>query len=144
MKTFKPFDKVLYRINKRQSWTPSFYQYGNDVCNFVLGNITSIKNENILPYKGNEHLVGICDEPEEEIHLAVDELVMVSDSLSGIKAGTGFVYNYSNIINKIIVLTNGIGYAYCIPMSKYDPNNLEKTRKWILKVQNGKLVKVNK
>lgn len=144
MKTFKPFDKVLYRINKRQPWTPSFYQYEACFSHFVMGISSHITDKNILPYESNEHFIGTCNEPEEEIILKKGELIICSDSILCLSEGLGVINDYKEIVGHSITSRNGVGYSYCVPMSKYDPDNLEETSKWILTVKNDKLVKVNK
>lgn len=144
MKQFKPFDKVLYRIFSDTCWIPSFYQFQESGKHFVIDEDIDILDKNILPYKGNEHLVGTTDEPEEEITLKDGQLIVCSNNFDTLKYGkgviTGFVHPYDGALKTNI----GIVYKYCIPMSKYNPNNLEETSKWILTVKNNKLVKANK
>lgn len=143
MKKFKPFDKVLVRVDEGFRWYPDFYNHSEKKLHYLMRSSPK-EDKNIIPYEGNEHLIGTTDEPEEEITLAVGELILMSDSIVGIREGLGVVLNYKGIYRENIVATNERGYLHCIPMSKYNPNNLEETRKWILVVQNGKLVKVNK
>lgn len=59
---FKPFDKVLGKSNSGE-WVPDIYSHMTSVGRFIcLGGIY----EYIIPYKGNEHLVGITNKPKEE------------------------------------------------------------------------------
>lgn len=60
---FKPFDNVLVRDLDKSKWVPRlFSRKGNvgyctqDGCEYMQ----------ILPYEGNEHLVGTTDKPNEE------------------------------------------------------------------------------
>lgn len=60
---FKPFDRVLVRGSDKNKWRPRLYsRKGNigyctqDGCEYMQ----------ILPYEGNEHLVGTTDKPKEE------------------------------------------------------------------------------
>lgn len=144
MKQFKPFDKILYR-NLKGTWFPDLYACSTTSgFHFMIGQRNIVQDKDIISYEGNEHLVGTCDEPEEEITLAVGELVILSESIVSLKEGRGTVLYYKGIIRGNIATTNGFSYTYCIPMSKYDLKNLEETRKWILTVENEKLIKVNK
>lgn len=103
-----------------------------------------IEDNLIIPYEGNETLIMTTNEPEKEITLAKEELIICSTFDYLLKKGKGVVCNYSNITSCAICNTDGASYCYCIPMSKYNPNNLEETSKWIFTVKNGKLVKLNK
>jgi hypothetical protein len=60
---FKPFDKVLVRENDGQVWHCDFYSYTDSVhgMHYCVGHY----GEQILPYEGNEHLVGTIDKPKE-------------------------------------------------------------------------------
>lgn len=144
MKQFKPFDKVLYR-NSNSTWIPDFYACSTTSgFHFTIGDKNPIPDKNILPYQNNKCLVGTCDEPEEEIILKKEEFILCSDSITILSEGRGSVLKYKEIVENSIATMNNFGYAHCIPMSKYNPDNLEETRKWILTVKNGKLVKINK
>ena len=59
---FKPFDKVLVRENNGQVWHCDFYSYTDSVhgMHYCVGHC----GKQILPYEGNEHLVGTTDKPE--------------------------------------------------------------------------------
>lgn len=144
MKQFKSFDKVLYRSNKYFCWIPSFYQLNTGNKHFLIDVEESVSDENIIPYEGNEHLAGIAGEPEEEIILEKGELIICSLFDYLLKKGKGSVCNYSHITQSSIHTTECSSFSHCIPMSKYNVNNLEETSKWILTIKNGKLVKVNK
>lgn len=60
---FKPFDKVLVRDLDNSEWRPRLYSRKGlagycmqDGCEYMQ----------ILPYEGNEHLVGTTDKPKED------------------------------------------------------------------------------
>ena len=142
MKKFKPFEKILYRCQNK-IWYPSFYQCSNGKYHFVVGEDEHIEDDDIILYIGNEHLAGIFGEPEEEITLAKGEYIAVSDRLDRLEQGFGTIRKFVNTTKESIVSTSE-SWVYCIPFSKFNPNNLEETKKWILKVKDGKLVKVNK
>ena len=145
MKQFKPFDKVLYRYGPKGNWIPdiySFYEY-EDKEHFVIGNEDAINDEDIISYEGNEYLVGTRNEPEKNIIIEKDELIVCSDSLLELLDGIGSIQRFRGL-SEDHLHSRVHYYTYCIPMSKYNPDNLEETKKWILRVINGKLVKVNK
>lgn len=62
---FKPFDKVLVRNDVNSIWQPSIftYQLGDS---FYTVSLYPYKKEHIIPYEGNEHLVGTIDNLKEE------------------------------------------------------------------------------
>lgn len=57
------------------------YQYfgENDERIFILGGFLSKKNNEIIPYEGNEHLLGTTDSPKPKWQPKPGELVAVSD-----------------------------------------------------------------
>ena len=59
---FKPFDKVLVRENNSQVWHCDFFAYTDSVHNIHY--CVAHSGCQILPYKGNEHLVGTTDKPK--------------------------------------------------------------------------------
>ena len=144
MKQFKPFEKVLVRISKDHCWTPTFYQYHNNKSHFVFEQGSFIFDDDIIPYEGNEHLVGFTGEPEEIVTLEKGELILCNNNIYMLKEGLGTITSYGEITGLNIKGTNGAHYIRCIPMSKYNVNNIEETNKWILEVKSGRLVKVNK
>lgn len=59
---FKPFDKVLGKSNSGE-WVPDMYSRMTSVGRYIcLGGIY----EQIIPYEGNQELVGTCNEPKEK------------------------------------------------------------------------------
>lgn len=62
---FKPFDKVLVRNGMNCIWWPSIFshQLGE---NYYTVSIYSYKKEHIIPYEGNENLVGTTNNPKEK------------------------------------------------------------------------------
>lgn len=60
--TLKPFDKVLYRMHRYDTWLAGFY----NVC--IRNNIFVIGSGAIsccIPYRGNEHLLGTTDDCDD-------------------------------------------------------------------------------
>ena len=62
---FKPFDKVLVRNGMNCIWQPSIFSYQLGDCCYTVSSYPYEK-ENIIPYEGNEHLVGTTDKPKED------------------------------------------------------------------------------
>lgn len=148
MKQFKPFDKVLFRY-ENSIWYPSFYQGNNNTEHYVIGLNDTIEDHNILPYEGNEHLVGTCDEPEKEITLKEGEYYwFTNDSgmsypelwklrkLEKIQSNNFLIYDDYAEDNFI--------YYNAIKQSDFNPHNMFESQKHMIRVKNGKLVKVNK
>ena len=136
MKEFKPFDKVLVR-NSFGNWYPNLYSHYN--C-FSHKTITDhyYKDKDIIPYEGNEHLLGTNKEPEERITLKKGERIICSDSISKLLNGYGVIDTFSRICDNVIDDSEGCPWKYCIPYSQFKEKNSEHD---ILYVQNGKLVR---
>lgn len=62
---FKSFDKVLVRNDINCIWQPSIFSYQLGDCFYTVSSC-SYKKENIIPYEGNEYLVGTTDKPKED------------------------------------------------------------------------------
>lgn len=76
--TFEPFQKVLVRIG--DTWYGDFFSHTDEEgYNLVGGGVPTI--ENLIPYEGNEHLLGTTDSPNPKWKPKVGELVAVTDSL---------------------------------------------------------------
>lgn len=58
----KPFQKILGRISDDDKWEPAIYKgpSGNERCPF--GAIGGMVFKQIIPYEGNEHLLGTTNE----------------------------------------------------------------------------------
>lgn len=64
---FKPFDKVLVRKNDDdcQYWQPKIYSFFHPAFKEHV-TTDGMMYEVVLPYEGNEHLVGTIDKPKED------------------------------------------------------------------------------
>lgn len=64
---FKPFDKVLVRKNDDdgQYWQPKTYSFFHPAFKEHV-TTDGMMYEVVLPYEGNEHLVGTTNKPKEE------------------------------------------------------------------------------
>ena len=69
-KQFNPFDRVLVRLNSVNRWECDFYSHY--VKNHMYPHRTfsfRVRESDIIPYEGNESLLGTTNEPEEKIKL---------------------------------------------------------------------------
>ena len=138
-KKFKPFDKVIVRDHE-EIWQPDLYGFWDkcrDRHQTMMNN--SIADEDILPYEGNEELVGTTDEPDEEVRLEKGDWIFVASE----------VYNWAQKWSLIELdrieheqfCTGLVGWCYAVKFSDFVPDDMEETKKHILCVKNGKIVK---
>lgn len=75
---FEPFQKVLVRVG--DTWYGDFFSHTDEEgYNLVGGGVPT--SENLIPYEGNEHLLGTTDSPKPKWTPKPGELVAVADSL---------------------------------------------------------------
>ena len=151
-KTFKCKDEVIYRfkggpgLGLPEPWIYGiFSHYKKDGSIVVNGNCYQETVMDILPYEGNEHLVGTTDEPEEEVKLEKGEYVFVCDRVSSFAeewilrifdgCWSGIIYAFNNVMPSLA------GWKYAIRFKDFNPNDMEETKKHILCVKGGKIVK---
>lgn len=146
---FKCKDEVIYQgANQGSKWKYGIFSHYGHNCIEIVGGTLNTNYFKVLPYKGNEHLVGTTDSPEEEIKLNEGDIIICADTLDYIANGVGAICKYVSIssngrlINVMFTEDSRSYYKYCVPYSKFNINDLEATKKEILKVENGKLVKV--
>lgn len=150
-KIFKCKDEVIYRSFENDLWTYGIYShYDERIDRHRIDGHSIPDSWEILPFKDNKHLVGTTNSPEEEIKLEKGDVIVCSDVLEYITNGSGYIGKYDKIYGakKDIGVSYGTGsfshFKYCILFSKFNLNDLEATKKEILTVKNGKLVKVFK
>lgn len=65
-KLFQPYDKVLVRM-KDDRWGATFYGFfDTELKTHRLIDCAKIKDDNIIPYEGNEHLLGTANDVEPD------------------------------------------------------------------------------
>ena len=147
-KQFKPYDRVLVR-DSDDRWQIDFYSRWNDEekqhITLAYGDGLVLLDSDILPFEGNEHLVGTTDEPEEEIELKEGEWIFVCSFPEQFEAGWN-LRQFKLIQEKRIYVTdryasNYTNYNYAIPFKDFNPYDMEETRKHILCVKDSKVVK---
>lgn len=144
-KEFKAFDKVLVRDDYNE-WYCGFYSHwSNAENNHALTSTGHYKDDNILPYEGNEHLVGTTDEPDEEVKLEEGEYIVCFDDMQYCDSIHSFGLVKFTIVNHNLFYTSDINaWKYAVRFYDFNPNDMEETFRHILCVKNGKIVKYKK
>lgn len=149
-KEFKPFDRIIAREGDG-NWICDLYSHYNSKTNsHVTIGFCDLEDNCILPYEGNEHLVGTTNVPGEEVKLEEDEWIMVCDTMErpcwnlrvfsgSILSSTFKAYRYKKHMRLPSECT--LNWRYCVRFSDFNPNDMEETEKHILCVRNGKIVK---
>lgn len=141
---FKPYDRVLVKDSNNR-WKIDFYSYFNNEYNAhhtMSYSLYQVPHNEILPYEGNEHLVGTTDEPEEEIELKEGEWVICSDNAKNYSSEwTTALVKFDHVCNSLFHAKDYGMWNYVIRLSDFDPNNTEETIKHILCVKNGKIIR---
>lgn len=149
-KKFKPFDRVLVKGLPGERWNPDLYSFYDDIKNlhWSIGCGWS-SDENILPYEGNEELVGTTDSPEEEVRLEIGEIIIAIDK-EDYECGfsDGVIGKTIKFKNKLFERNGKWGFSVpggchslAIRFSDFNPDDMEETKKHILCVKNGKIIK---
>lgn len=149
-KKFKCKDEVIVRFKEPGCcWFYGVVSHSDDASVVLSGGFRHpYERYDILPYEGHENLVGTTtDEPEEEVTIKEGDLVYAFDCINrlqeyNIKLGK-FERLCQYLDNSGLFYVSGIKWLYCIPFSKFNPDDMEATRKEVLTVRNGKLVKAN-
>lgn len=150
-KQFNAFDRVLVRYDSSQEWDIDLYShFDNKTKRHITMQRVMIKGD-IIPYEGNEHLVGEVDEPEEEVKLEEGEYVFVSDCRNAIPC-TWDLRIYDSIIDEYIGVfkikkhvrlesERAVCWYYAIRFADFNPNDMKETFRHVLCVKNGKIVR---
>ena len=144
-KNFKCKDEVIYRIPGGEWYYGIFSHYKSQGLHLktavINGNHYNLETVDILPYEGNEHLVGTTDSPEEEVRLEEGETLLCTskNGLSLIDEGLDVFHlrRYKSIHTNLF---NG-EWSFAIKFSDFNPNDMEETKAKILCVKNGKIVR---
>lgn len=144
-KIFKPYDRVLVR-EMNPIWSCDLYShYNSNSRTHETITLRNIEDDDILPYEGYEHLAGTSQEPEEEIQVELWEWIMALNGCLDEPSNEPSDW-YLEQINHIsgeenIETKRGCSYHYFIRFKDFNPNDMEETRKHILCVKNGKIIK---
>lgn len=139
-KQFNAFDKVLVR-DSYDKWDCDIYShYDKDEKKHLSIGFGWVLDNDILPYEGNEALVGTTDEPEEEIKLEEGEWIVVFDK-EEMYYPPYFIGKFSGLHANMFITNESCERELAIPLSGFNPNDMKETKKHILCVRNGKIVK---
>lgn len=157
LKVFKPYDKVLLTAKDPQNYgwfcaMFSHYLNGNYAFRLMGGKICNLSEYDILPYEGNEHLIGTSDAPEEPVYISTGEWVMaymgtgVFGTSTDPSAYKMCCFRSISDDDRILVFnqcicSEPIEVAYIIPFSKFNPTDMATTVKYALVAKNGTLIK---
>ena len=65
LQKFKPFDKVIIRLGDHDTWKADFYShYCANGEAYTVGDVHISDPRYILPYEGNESLLGTANSPK--------------------------------------------------------------------------------
>ena len=142
-KKFNAFDKVIIKSQIDECWSCDLYSHlDKDTGMHETINRCGLKDEDILPYEGNEELVGKTDSPEEEVRLEEGEWIICFGNMSDVEEDDDYcLAKFIRVQEAKIYASNKIKWDYAIRFKDFDPSNMEETRKHILEVRNGKIVK---
>lgn len=143
-KQFRPFDKVLVK-DSNHIWKIDFYNYFDHTSNghrTLSYQVYRVPDRDILPYEGNEKLLGTTDEPEEEIKLENGEYLFVINDIAVTPPPTWWNLIQLDYVNSYVFFdVEGGKWYYAIRFSDFNPNDMEETRKHILYIKNGRIIK---
>ena len=147
---YKPFDRVLARrpsiLDNLVPWKADIFSHIDEDGFYITIGLGCITDENILPFEGNEHLLGTTDDPEEEIELGDEYMFGITydkdfkPDLDG-EIVLGKVKRLATIAKREYFDFDDFVKTYAIRFKDFNPNDMEETRKHILCVKDGKVVR---
>lgn len=146
---FKCKDEVIYKDKNTDKWCYGIYSHAEaDNIHMLVGNITIVDGIfELLPYKGNEHLVGTNINVEPYFIIEKGAWIMVSDfgNINDMRILDWNLRRFDHIEQASSgrwYFVDDIQYKwnFAIPFEKFNPNNFEETRKHCLKVENGLII----
>ena len=151
-KIFKPYEKVLIKATFENNydykgWTYDLYSHWDSETNsHICVGSGNIEDYNILSCENNEYLVGTTNDPEEKIKLEEGEYIMVADE--------PVISQYEWLLRRFVTIDEStesftacaindtfFRWKYIIRFSDFNPSNMEETRKHMLYVKNGRIVR---
>lgn len=147
---FKCKDEVIYRIPGGEWYYGIFSHYQSQGLCFkraiINGNHYNLETVDILPYEGNEELVGTTNSPygKNEVELEEGEIILASNNPNMLYDCIGFLERFKEVSGNKFVSNNCDKYDYIIRFSDFNPKDMEETEKHILCIKNGRIVRKNK
>lgn len=131
--------------NEMRWFCSEFSNYDGSYFTLICGNKYHLDCFDILPYKGHEYLVGTLDEPEKWRTLKEGDLIVVFDDIKDVEQGYVSIRKFCGVNGDKVVCNNSkVTWNLCVPYSKFNADNIEETKKYILCGKDGKLVKFTK
>lgn len=122
-KIFEPYQRVLARNRDTGVWTAKIYSHWSEdaKCHYVSG--WKCKDENVVPYDGNESLLGTTTKPVEVVTLDVGMPVMAKTDNGNWVYATYLDCNELPWNNITVKMTNGqeISVNRIVPFNKFVP-----------------------
>lgn len=144
---FKCKDEVIYRTHKKTEWMYGIYSYQGTFNHFLVGDIlVKFGIGDVLPYEGNEHLVGTTDEPEKPL-LFEGQIVLAFCDFDELLNHDLVMGKFKGVDEKIDMIliegSKGTHFRYCVPFSKFDSFDYGATKAEVIMVSEDthKLVK---
>lgn len=100
---------------------------------------------NFSPTRAMSILWGTTDSPDEEVRLEKEERIICNNDAILLMQGVGFLTTFSYSYGDTFYTGKGkfvnADYSYAIRFKDFDPSNMEETKKHILHVKDGKIVR---
>ena len=144
-KKFKCKDEVIVRLKESGfRWFYGVISHSDDDSVILSGGFRHpYERYDVLPYAGNENLVGTIEDPDEKIVINEGDLVFCFDNIHQLEECDLFLGKFEYINQKQDFCVSGCLWNYCIPYLKFNPNDIESTKKEVFESVNDKIVKVN-
>ena len=144
-KKFKTFDRVLVKDTDGK-WQIDLYAYWNEAYKIhhtmSYGGGLDIRDDEILPFDEYSHLLGTTDSHDEDVRLEDGEWCIFFDIFEIVKEGKHGVFGRFQKINGAWLFdSHNMNWSYAIRFKDFDPSNMEETKKHILCVKNGRIIK---
>lgn len=126
-------------------WLPDLYShYDKDTdLHFSFGR--ALEADDIIPYKGNEHLHGTDGEPTDEEVIALKKGDWVFSLTDRWENFTQYrLCRLSGIMQDAFLISDRYLTPLIVRFRDFDPDNKEKTRKALLTVRGGKVERYDK
>lgn len=148
-KIFQPFEKVLvkdcngiWQIDLYSRWCDDTSQH----VTLAYGDGVRIYDNEILEFEGNEDLLGTSDNQEEEIDLMEGEWIMVADIAAVAPCGWALrrfagISEAKHTFKAKASDEYTYKWNYAIRFSNFNPEDMKETKRNILYVENGKIVR---
>ena len=127
---FKAFDKVLYRLIGTQGpteWIPGiFSRYHQCGCSLIGGQMLSAGQGEVIPYEGNENLIGKKTrvQPYQEVMLDPGEYIICFEH-DPQKVGSmfGSIRRFKTIdVTQKMFVTEHANWSRCIRLKDFKPD----------------------